>query len=91
MKTIENLKSVDFVGAICNMGADAFLIEDEDIAQEVFESFAETSASVLTAEDGEEFEEEMSRLDLSAQNEVKRIIRWNNGVVCSLCLSNDWN
>lgn len=88
MKTIENLKSVDFMGAICNMGADAFLIEDEDTAQEVFEAFASSSAQVLT---DSEVEEEMARLDLTKDNNVKRIIRWNNGTVCSLCLAEDWD
>lgn len=80
----------DLYYALFEWGSDAFIIEDEETAQACFKAFSD--ASIKDEHIGTYIDTDMlEALDLSEDNNVKRIITFVNGNAGSLCLSQDYS
>lgn len=77
----------DLIGSLANFGADPYLVETEDQAQEVFESLER--AGVGRCLTGDEFETAKTQLDLDS-NEVCNIWSFVDGSEFIVCFSEDW-
>lgn len=76
-------------GAVVNMGADPFLVEDEEQAEAVAESM-ENATVRRTLTDGDEFSVAKERLGLENAN-VKRIWSYVDGSEFLVCLLGDYS
>lgn len=80
----------DLYNALFEWGSEAFIIEDEDTAQECFKVFS--NATIKEEYIGADINTDMlETLDLGEDNNVKRIITFVNGNAGSLCLSQDYS
>ena len=88
MKTIEktsNFTAEDLMGAIVNMGADAYIIEDEEQAAEVAESL--NNATYFEELKGEDLEDARERLECPG---ASRVLSFVDGSACLVSFSEDW-
>lgn len=80
----------DLYNALFEWGSEAFIIEDDETAQACFKAF--NDATIKDEHIGADIDTDMlEALDLSEDNNVKRIITFVNGNAGSLCLSQDYN
>ena len=80
-----------FIGTLWEWGSEPSIVESDEQTEEFAEIIANgTITDVLTESDGEEFEIEMKRLDLSSENKPTRIFCFVNGNEGSFCLPSDW-
>lgn len=78
----------ELYNALFEWGSDAIIIEDEDTAKACFKVFSD--ATIKDEHLGNEISKEMKQaLDLTEENNVKRIITFVNGSAGSLCLAQD--
>lgn len=83
-----NTEFLDLFGAMVSMGADPYMIETEEQAEELRESIdAATIEREITDED--EFATAMLQLDLEG-HDPKRIWSFVNGSEFLVCFSSDW-
>jgi hypothetical protein len=80
----------DLINASAEMGADAYIVETEEQAEELLESI-ERATNYGEIEPGdEEFETARAKLDLEG-NTVRRIHWAVDGSAFSYCLNEDWD
>lgn len=79
----------NLIGAIVNYGADPFIIEDEQQAEELAESILR-AALALHFPDDDEYEAVMRRLDLDDDNKPARLFSAVDGSEFVFCLPDDW-
>ena len=85
MTTINN--STDLLNAIVNFGADTFIVETEEQAEEVMESIERATVSrEITDED--EFSTALEQLDLKKADHIYSFV---DGSEFLVCLSEDWD
>lgn len=83
-----NIEICDLFGAMVNMGADPYIIETEEQAEELRESIeAATIEREITDED--EFETATRQLDLEG-HDPERIWSFVNGSEFLVCFTGDW-
>lgn len=75
----------NLMGAIVNMGADPFIIEDEDQSAQVAESIE--NATIMREIEGDELETAREQLDCPG---AKRVFSFVDGSEFLVCLSEDW-
>lgn len=78
----------DLYGSLIEQGSQATIIEDEESAQMWFKTIEDAE---LTEHVDDITTEMLEMLDLTQENNVKRIITFVNGNAGSLCLSQDWS
>lgn len=83
-----NIEINDLFGAMVNMGADPYIIETEEQAEELRESI-ETATVEREITDVDEFKTATRQLDLQGHN-PKRIWSFVNGSEFLVCLAGDW-
>lgn len=66
-----------FFNALCNAGGDAFLVETEEAAEWLNNEVENRETSEVLPDDGD-FADICARLELSADNNVKRVFRAAN-------------
>ena len=74
-----------FIGGLATYNSDPFLVDSDELADELFESIKEVELSLVQGEDN--FTEAMAKLNLTDKNNVKAIYQ-GNGVL--VCLPQDW-
>lgn len=97
MTTIELVNSIQngeqeiLMDAIATYNADAFLVEDEEVASELARDILSGSIKVLTS-DSEDWDDACARLDFESDNQPGKIyyIDSDNGHLL-VCLSVDYN
>lgn len=77
------------IGAIVNYGADAFIVEDEQQAEELAESI-QRAGQIRQITDDDEIEAVMGRLDLTEDNKPARLFSAVDGSEFVFCLPDDW-
>lgn len=79
--------SSEFINAIVNFGADPYLVETEEQAEEVMESVSRATIS-REITDEEEFNTALKQLDLKKANHIYSFV---DGSEFLVCLSEDWD
>lgn len=92
---IDNLQLSDLYGALVNAGADAGLIETEDVAQGIYDYITTdgVNGTQILPEDETDFEQYCKQLDLDPEDgNVKSIWRFNayNQQAIIICFAEDW-
>lgn len=82
-----NINSTDLLNAIVNFGADPYLVETEEQAEEVMESISRATIS-REITDKEEFSAALEQLDLTKANHIYSFVDGSEFIVC---LSEDWD
>ncbi|MCR4872362.1 MAG: hypothetical protein K5885_02335 [Bacteroidales bacterium] len=80
----------DLIYAIAEMGADAYLVETDEQAEELLESIKRATYYGVIEPDDEEFATAKAKLDLES-NTVRRIHWAVDGSRFSYCLNEDWD
>ena len=77
-------KAEDLVGAMMATNGDPVLIEDDDVAEAIYNEITEggTEVEIITAEDGEEYDYARGILDLEGEN-VRKIYKLHKYNECA--------
>lgn len=86
-------KAEDLFGAMMATNGDPVLIEDEDVAEAIYNEITEngTEVEIITAEDGEDYDRARAILDLKGEN-VRKIYIFAKYNECAtyIAFSNDF-
>lgn len=88
------MEANDFMGAIATYNADAFLVETDEVAEKLLNFINANGVEVAEFAPGDEdFEWICGKLDLTAENKVKKVYAAHayNASGCFFCLAPDWD